>query len=383
MAHCQQGISSCYYDQSNGPQVFGPTPINAAQAHSVFAPFQLPSAAQPQTINPHREDRVSFQPLAHHNPDIEERIRAMAPFETPPDSPSFYFIPPKFQQPERCGQSTKCDTNAPIPSTAQDHDPILDDRLQDFLVQAHVNRRISDLLTNIPRPTTFMPSDMVVEQGTLLAPEAGTFIASNGRYQGNRNSNTNKRQIANLADVLNCGLFLQNIPGNISLANIFDMIDTGAVYALHIMPPNGLHSTCAAKLTFMTPEGAAKFLVKAQLGVWFGKHLLDARYNVREGYLCNTMVMSRVLYVEGPEAIMTIQYWFQYFRQVCIFQWDRVLERTYPRSGRKCLEFRFARINGQAQTCLQEIQQQEEFVGPVGAMYGFDPCDELVFQGVA
>ncbi|KUJ16778.1 uncharacterized protein LY89DRAFT_548638, partial [Mollisia scopiformis] len=83
---------------------------------------------------------------------------------------------------------------------------------------------------------------------------------------------------------------------------------------------------------------------------------------------------SRVLFVEGPEQMMTVDFWFQYFRQVSVFQWDRVLEHPPVRPGRKCLEFRFARINGQAQTCLQQIQRQEEFVGLVGAWYGLDPC---------
>ncbi|KAF8863123.1 hypothetical protein BDZ45DRAFT_584314 [Acephala macrosclerotiorum] len=235
-------------------------------------------------------------------------------------------------------------------------------------------------MISIPTPRNFLPSDMVQQRGMLTAPGNIPFIHSNGHYQGNRNSNANRHQITNLADDLNCALFLRNIPMSASLSGVFDMVDTGAVYALHIMPPNGQYHTCAAKLTFMTPDGAAMFLAKARQGIRLEGYLLDARYNNREGYLCNTTALSRVLHVEGPETIMKVDYWFRYFRQVCVFQWDRVVELACPRPGRKCLEFRFARINGQAQTCLQEIQQQEEFAGLVDAGYGFDPCDQLTLQ---
>lgn len=287
---------------------------------------------------------------------IQERVLSK-PFQTPPISPNF--------------PGHRSILDAPI-STG--HRPILNARLQVPVDQSH---RIMSLLSNIPKPTKFIPSNMVLERGMAPAPNVGLVIQSNGQYLGNKDSKSNKLQVPNLSDDLNCALFLRNIPANTSIADFFDSINTGAVYSLHIMPPNGQYATCAAKLTFMTSEAAAQFLAKIQVGIWFDGHWLEGVYNNREGHLRNTMAFSRVIFVEGPGPMMTVDYWFRYFRQVSIFQWDRVLEHGSLKPGYKCLEFRFARVNGQAQTCIQQIQNQEEFEGLVTAWYGFDPCDQL------
>ncbi|CZR62311.1 uncharacterized protein PAC_12208 [Phialocephala subalpina] len=322
------------------------------------------SATQPRATNGYAGEnashmqRVLESPLntqANHDRAVrtEQRLRNIAPFETPSDSPSFRSIPLNLPQPEIRGEGDRiANTSVISPAPWMPQNPIPSAGSQDHLVEAAIERRrISELMTSIPAPRNFIPSDMVQQR--------------------------------DLADDLNCALFLRNIPMSASLSGFFDMVDTGAVYALHIMPPNGQHHTCAAKLTFMEPEGAAIFLAKARHGIRVAGYLLDARYNIREGYLRNTTAISRVIHVEGPEAMMTVDYWFRYFRQVCVFQWDRVVALACPRPGRKFLEFRFACINGQAQTCLQEIQQQEEFAGLVDVAYGFDPCGQPTLRDMA
>lgn len=332
---------------------------------------------------------------------MENRVRSLQAWGTPPDSPPVWSLPSGLQQalrpharisppavtkplpdfgpiarpkgPEEC----YCASSAPVENKPLQIPTPVESPVNTSLWQSPIQteNHVGNFLIDIPKPKNFVPSNMVLnqvmDQATL---QAYTVLPSDNQYRGNRQSNSNKHQISNLNDQLNCALFLRNIPASCTLQRFFDSIDTGAVYSLHVMPPTGQYATCAAKLTFMNPESAAMYMQKIQQGVLFDGYRLQGVYNNREGYLRNTMTLSRVICVEGPEEMMSIDFWYRYFSQVSVFQWDRVFAGPSATPGKKRLEFRFARVNGQAQTCLQQIQQQEEFVGLVSVGYVVDPC---------
>jgi hypothetical protein len=71
---------------------------------------------------------------------------------------------------------------------------------------------------------------------------------------------------------------------------------------------------------------------------------------------------------------MTLEYWTSYFANFSEFELDAY--RLIPTNvqGFTILEFRFARIDGQAQTCLQCIRTDPSLAGVIVARYGTDPC---------
>ncbi|KAG9229301.1 hypothetical protein BJ875DRAFT_356687, partial [Amylocarpus encephaloides] len=82
---------------------------------------------------------------------------------------------------------------------------------------------------------------------------------------------------------------------------------------------------------------------------------------------------TRVLRVDGPEHLMTFDYWSYFFRNICVFDGDRALEIGSSTPGRKTMEFRFDRIDGQSQMCLGGIVDSYD-PEEVRAWYGPDPC---------
>ncbi|EKD18643.1 uncharacterized protein L3040_002069 [Drepanopeziza brunnea f. sp. 'multigermtubi'] len=224
-----------------------------------------------------------------------------------------------------------------------------------------------------PSPRNFKPTNMVAGQNGVN-PFAGSSDISL-RYRGNITSCVSQKQVALLADAYNCTLWLWNIPSTIHVSELFDQIDTGAVQCLHMVPPDSQHSTAAAKLAFMTPEAAAAFKSKAEQGIYILEFRLFLKYN-RDGSLRNNSGQSRVLVLDivGPGEMTTMAFWYEYFRKICVFQWDRVFELPCQNPHRKILQFNFVRMSGQSQACMGAIRAQEEFVGFVQPSYGLDPC---------
>ncbi|KAG4440162.1 hypothetical protein IFR05_004371 [Cadophora sp. M221] len=228
-----------------------------------------------------------------------------------------------------------------------------------------------------PVPRNFQPTNMVLEKigAALMTPYGQRQLEFKQNYQGDPNSEVNRRQVHQLPDAHNCTLWLWNIPATLHVSEVFDQIDTGAVQCCHIVPPNEDYHTCAAKLAFMAPEAAAKFKEKAESegGIWLGGRKLMVRYN-RDGNLRNDTQQSRVLIIEGPKELMTLQYWESYFAKICVFQWDRVLEIPCQDPEKRVLQFSFVRLDGQAQACMGAIRTQSEFVGVFRAGFALDQC---------
>jgi hypothetical protein len=216
---------------------------------------------------------------------------------------------------------------------------------------------------------------MVLEKmGVSVAQLPQELAGSN--YLGNRHSPANTRRNPEIPYWENCALFLTKIPVETTLHDLFGVIKTGAVYCLHINPPTGMHRTKAAKLAFMSPEAAAAFLaeIRGPKGVVLHGQHIQGQYN-RNAYARNEKAQSRVLKLIGPTPIMTFEFWTSHFAKFSEFELeDYRLTTEYPFSGMTEIVFRFARIDGQAQTCLQCIRTDPSLAGVVQVMYGNDPC---------
>jgi hypothetical protein len=213
------------------------------------------------------------------------------------------------------------------------------------------------------------------KNGIILAQEKGK---DGTNYRGDILSNSFKSQSRNLVDHLNCALWITGIPPSVTISEIFDIIRCGTVFALHLSPPNDDHPKSAAKLVFMTPESAERFMVqaKSQEGCYLGGFRVFVKYN-RDGYLRRTSTETRVLRIEGPRDKMSWGFWERYFEQVCVFEMDRWLYLPWSNPNRMKMEFQFARVDGQAQTCRQKIIMDEELSDQVSVEYGLDPCSPI------
>ncbi len=218
----------------------------------------------------------------------------------------------------------------------------------------------------------FVPSHMRLEKNGLAAPRHIEIECC--RYKGDKSSTAFLTAVPHLENEFNCSLFITNIPVGTSGSDMFDRIRTGAVDALHFNPADKKHSTIAAKLVFTNPEGAARLYSHAQWpGVRIGDRRLYVMYN-RDGVLSRDGVQSRILLIEGPEDMMTYEHWKAYFDEACVYQLDRWLYQFCSGLGRKRMEFRFYRVDGQAVTCYQKIRWDEELQGVVQVRYGRDVC---------
>jgi hypothetical protein len=126
----------------------------------------------------------------------------------------------------------------------------------------------------------------------------------------------------------------------------------------------------------MTPESAGRFIeqAKSETGCCFGGFRVFVNYN-RDGYLGRTGTETRVLRIEGPRDTMNWGFWERYFQQACVFDMDRWRYIPCFNSNKMKMEFQFARVDGQAQTCRLKIMADEELSDQVSVEYGPDPCD--------
>jgi hypothetical protein len=236
---------------------------------------------------------------------------------------------------------------------------------------------LNSALSATPHP--FRPNDMVLHRlsermGFVTGPRIQGDSGSN--YLGQRQSPSMARDLQNLRPNDNCALFLTKIPAEVTLYEMFAVIKTGAVFCLHINPPNGAHTTKAAKLAFMNPEAAKAFLAKIQSpqGVFLGGKRIQGCYN-RNRYARNEKFwQSRVLELIGPNQLMTLEYWTSHFSKFSVFELEAFQLMPTNIEGLSIMEFRFARIDGQSQTCLQCIKKDHSLKGVVQVRYGADPC---------
>jgi hypothetical protein len=216
----------------------------------------------------------------------------------------------------------------------------------------------------------FKPLSMVQEQRGLQS------TPTHGPYRGNHNSQSHGLHDSNCPDEENCSLWLTKVHCATTLAQFFQTIHTGAVFAASMKEPEGDHNTRPVKLVFMTHEGAAQYLhIVENFGIFFHGLRVEGRYN-RDGYRVTDAwrAKSRVLHISGPAPVMEIDKWIAFFGSAVRFQLETwsYLRENYP--GIRAMEFRFARVDGQAEAIFLAIGRSSKMQG-VGIQYGPDPCD--------
>ncbi|RDL33751.1 uncharacterized protein BP5553_08119 [Venustampulla echinocandica] len=223
-----------------------------------------------------------------------------------------------------------------------------------------------------PRLETFRPSRMVLEKwGLVKVPRD-----PGSNYFGDHSSVSSIRQVLNLPDNENCALWVTYLPPDIDLATFLNKVRTGAVYAAVLLEPEGKNWTKAAKLVFKKHSAAVGFLKQVQSapGIVVSGLRMKAIWN-RIGYRENNTKRTRVLQLRGPPELMAPDFWNNYFQRCVVFELEALYDISGQRGGDKMLEFRFARVDGQAEALFCAIMSDPIFAGIVGVRYGPDPCD--------
>jgi hypothetical protein len=252
------------------------------------------------------------------------------------------------------------------------------------------NERIANGLSNVTmgeshtvslRPCTathkdpYTPTLMLLDRtATRQGNEGPRAYAEGEKYLGDKNSSSYKEHRGDLPDLENCALYLSKIPLTMTETKIFDLIDCGAVYTLYLKEPDAKHSLKAADLVFMAPESAAIFYAKLTNGdILMDNQKVRVKYN-KFGLTQKDRRQSRVIFIQGPEEIMTIEFWEKYMKNISVFVWERVIESAPVNSG-KLMQFRYSRIVGQAQPCLQALLRDRNMM-ELGVIAGYmaDPC---------
>lgn len=168
--------------------------------------------------------------------------------------------------------------------------------------------------------------------------------------------------------------WIKNIAPTMTPRLFFQMIRCGAVYALHIYPPTGQHTTQAAKLIFKRPSSAAAFLQQANTAAGMRPHgrRLKVNYN-RNGVREYVGSKTRVIRILGPSREMLFPVWDAYFRGLCLFDYDDVLDPGCDIGGKAIIEFRFMRIDAQSQMIHKEITDNPQ-LQRFRAYFAPDPC---------
>ena len=226
-------------------------------------------------------------------------------------------------------------------------------------------------------PRRFAPSTMKQQEDGLIPPRPPP--SSGTKYRGDLTSFSYIRQIPDLPDRENCALFITGIPIAATPYDIFETIKTGAVVCLHIKCATELHRDKAAKLVFKVHEAAAEYLAKCESprGVLIHGRRIKGVYNKHGVRKHPHPAQSRVLLVVGPVELMTRDFWDGYFRRWSKLTWDAFGPTDTPTPpGKEEWFFAFERIDGQSQTCLSALLE-DDHIGPlVEAKYGPDPCED-------
>lgn len=105
------------------------------------------------------------------------------------------------------------------------------------------------------------PSKKLLRRQGSLGPDDSVSQTSPDGYKGDPAAG-----IRNLADHLNCALWLTNLDPKMQTHEIFEKIDAGAVSAFGITRPQRIYTMAAAKLVFKHPEAAARFIHQCESG---------------------------------------------------------------------------------------------------------------------
>lgn len=184
------------------------------------------------------------------------------------------------------------------------------------------------------------------------------------QYLGDMTSKSYKRNELNLPDQVNCTLFWRNLPEDITAAELIHVIDTGALFSVHVRPaalPE--HPAPAANVAFMKHTGAARLLEKVNNGELFlrGDRIFPSNllWNKHGQVEHEDQTKSRVLRITGPKELMTWDFWSHYMDECTRYQGShRLLTGARFDSEKIVLEVGFARIDAQAESIYYAIRKE-------------------------
>ncbi|PVH69598.1 hypothetical protein DL98DRAFT_598515 [Cadophora sp. DSE1049] len=229
-------------------------------------------------------------------------------------------------------------------------------------------------------PRQYIPSTMVLQELGLTTRDPAR-LAPGISYQGDIFSKPYLDQVEDLPDIDNCSLFIKFIPYGTPHSIIFDNIHCGAVWSLHFNPTTETTFYHGCQIGFYKARRSSGCHEAMQgHGLQIGGNWLDVRYN-KHGMWAHSGTETRVLQIEGSLGLMTWAFWYPYFKTACVFQLDRCFYIPCPHVGRVHMEFRFARVDGQAQSCRQKIER-DPMLNSAGVLvqYSPDPCDQVSGQ---
>ncbi|ESZ90828.1 hypothetical protein SBOR_8773 [Sclerotinia borealis F-4128] len=145
--------------------------------------------------------------------------------------------------------------------------------------------------------------------GSTTQTLQGKKLSDQSKYKG---TGLGTKAIKDLADNLNCSVFVTHLPEEIKHHEIFAVINTGSVISLHIMGPVVGCPFSAAKIVFKYPEGAARFIAKVNNspdGIAIRDHHFCVVYNDHGMVKHTPEHQSRVIHIEGPYNKMTEEFW--------------------------------------------------------------------------
>ncbi|KAI3325599.1 hypothetical protein HD806DRAFT_552859 [Xylariaceae sp. AK1471] len=163
------------------------------------------------------------------------------------------------------------------------------------------------------RPGTAVPAAGRAQMPAPVPAPAQNLPADNTNYRGDLSNPRN--QSANIPEEENCATWWTNLPANCTYQMLFDsMRNVGAISHANINPPNGSHSTCAAKVELMDRASVERLWVQAQTRqikvggrvptITMNRIRVPAQPNEHPPNQGNGGRGSRVLVVTGPPQIV-------------------------------------------------------------------------------
>ncbi|TGO21010.1 hypothetical protein BPAE_0248g00040 [Botrytis paeoniae] len=242
---------------------------------------------------------------------------------------------------------------------------------------------------NAPFQPSLRPTDQLLREQGLLAPLPASVRASSHHLNDNEDREFASKfgGEANLPSELNCAVWIQGIPKDFArhflYQELFSVISTGPIIAAYIRLGGDQHPHHAAKVVFKHPEHAARLFQRAlSQGIYINGNRIrvEPNRNGHREYPLRLHYRSRVVLVEVfNNPSMDLPFWKMFIANLCVYDIEYCRHLSYSTPEQMVMEFRFARIFGQASILLAGIRSTASFEGIVTARYipdvSCDICD--------
>ncbi|KAF7885297.1 uncharacterized protein EAF01_011362 [Botrytis porri] len=229
-------------------------------------------------------------------------------------------------------------------------------------------------------------TNKVLREHSLLAPlpSSTAAVSHNLNDKEDRELTSKFGGEAHLPNELNCAVWIQGIPKDFTqqflYQELFNVVSAGPIIAVYINFGGDQHPHHAAKVIFKHPEHAARLFQRAFFqGIYINGNRIRVEPNRHghRGYPLKLHYRSRVVLVEVfNNPSMDLAFWQKFIANLCVYDIERCRHLAYSSPKRMVMEFRFARIFGQASILLAGIMNTAAFEGIVTARYIPDvPCD--------